>query len=103
MAASRFAECQRTIASLGQRLQSLATLEDFSHDSQKPMEVTSEAKHGPKSADQLLKSWHTNLNLKEKVCVSSISRIPNIVSERSHNGFGRSFPRSKSVSRTGRR
>ncbi|KAL0744360.1 hypothetical protein Bca4012_085873 [Brassica carinata] len=29
VAASKFAECQRTIASLGQRLQSLATLEDF--------------------------------------------------------------------------
>ncbi|KAF8107652.1 hypothetical protein N665_0118s0020 [Sinapis alba] len=29
VAASKFAECQRTIASLGQRLQSLATLDDF--------------------------------------------------------------------------
>ncbi|CAL9219677.1 unnamed protein product [Arabidopsis halleri] len=29
VAASKFAECQRTIASLGHRLQSLATLEDF--------------------------------------------------------------------------
>ncbi|ESQ49546.1 hypothetical protein EUTSA_v10020230mg [Eutrema salsugineum] len=29
VAASKFAECQKTIASLGQRLQSLATLEDF--------------------------------------------------------------------------
>ncbi|AAF27033.1 unknown protein [Arabidopsis thaliana] len=29
VAASKFAECQRTIASLGQRLQSLATFEDF--------------------------------------------------------------------------
>ncbi|CAH8259414.1 unnamed protein product [Arabidopsis lyrata] len=29
VAASKFAECQRTIASLGQRLQSLATLENF--------------------------------------------------------------------------
>ncbi|CAH2055038.1 unnamed protein product [Thlaspi arvense] len=29
VAASKFAECQRTIASLGQRLQSLSTLEDF--------------------------------------------------------------------------
>ena len=29
VAASKFAECQKTIASLGQQLRSLATLEDF--------------------------------------------------------------------------
>ncbi|XWS29949.1 hypothetical protein CRYUN_Cryun24cG0074700 [Craigia yunnanensis] len=39
IAASKFAECQKTIASLGQQLKSLATLEDFLIDSDKPLEV----------------------------------------------------------------
>ncbi|XP_041004907.1 filament-like plant protein 3 isoform X2 [Juglans microcarpa x Juglans regia] len=40
VAASKFAECQKTIASLGQQLRSLATLEDFLTDSEKPLELT---------------------------------------------------------------
>ncbi|KAI9079655.1 hypothetical protein K1719_038276 [Acacia pycnantha] len=103
LAASRFAECQRTIATLGQRLQSLATLEDLPHDSQEPMELTSEAKQSPKSADQLLKLRRSDLNSQKRDFLSSISRIPSIASEKSRNGFGKSFPRSKSVSKAGRR
>ncbi|KAK4256834.1 hypothetical protein QN277_006507 [Acacia crassicarpa] len=105
LAASRFSECQRTIATIGQRLQSLATLEDLphEHDSQKPMELTSEAKQSPKSADQVLKLRRSDLNSQKRDFLSSISRIPSIASEKSRNGFGNSFPRSKSVSRAGRR
>lgn len=40
LAASRFAECQKTIASLGQQLKSLATMEDFLIDKDKqPLEA----------------------------------------------------------------
>ncbi|XP_028766067.1 filament-like plant protein isoform X2 [Neltuma alba] len=102
LAASRLAECQRTIASLGQRLESLATLEDLPHDSQKPVGLTSEAKQSPKSADQLLKSRHSDLNFQRRDFVSSISRNPYTASEKSRSGFGKSAPRSKSVSRAGR-
>ena len=37
MAAKKFAECQKTIASLGQQLKSLASLEEFLLDSEKPL------------------------------------------------------------------
>lgn len=49
VAASKFAECQKTIASLGQQLRSLATLDDFLIDSEKPLEHTGEGKNGGES------------------------------------------------------
>ncbi|KAL3528244.1 hypothetical protein ACH5RR_012900 [Cinchona calisaya] len=39
LAAGKFAECQKTIASLGQQLNYLATLEDFLIDSDRPTEI----------------------------------------------------------------
>ncbi|KAI3462409.1 hypothetical protein Pfo_019072 [Paulownia fortunei] len=39
VAATKFAECQNTIASLGRQLKSLATLEDFLIDSERPVAV----------------------------------------------------------------
>ena len=39
LAASKFAECQKTIASLGQQLSSLAKFEDFFIDSGIPIEI----------------------------------------------------------------
>ncbi|KAJ4844366.1 hypothetical protein Tsubulata_029730 [Turnera subulata] len=42
LAASKFAECQKTISSLGRQLKSLATLEDLLLDSEKSSDVTSE-------------------------------------------------------------
>lgn len=42
MAASKLAECQKTIASLGRQLNSLATLEDFLTESEKPLELNNE-------------------------------------------------------------
>ncbi|KAM1089560.1 hypothetical protein ACFX1X_017580 [Malus domestica] len=39
LAANKYAECQKTIASLGQQLKSLATLEDFLVDSERPSEL----------------------------------------------------------------
>lgn len=42
VAASKLAECQKTIASLGRQLNSLATLEDFLTESEKPLELNNE-------------------------------------------------------------
>ncbi|KAG8373670.1 hypothetical protein BUALT_Bualt11G0048600 [Buddleja alternifolia] len=39
VAANKFAECQKTIASLGRQLKSLATFEDFLMDSERPVAV----------------------------------------------------------------
>ncbi|KAF6152790.1 hypothetical protein GIB67_004619 [Kingdonia uniflora] len=41
VAAGKLAECQNTMASLGRQLRSLASLEDFMMDSDKPLEMTS--------------------------------------------------------------
>ncbi|KAH9717114.1 Filament-like plant protein 3 [Citrus sinensis] len=49
VAASKFAECQKTIASLGRQLRSLVTLDDFLIDSEKPLEHTGEGKNGGES------------------------------------------------------
>lgn len=45
LAASKFAECQKTIASLGQQLKSLVTLEDILMDSDMPSDLIDEAMH----------------------------------------------------------
>lgn len=39
LAASKFTECQKTIDSLGQQLNYIATLEDFLIDSERPKEI----------------------------------------------------------------
>lgn len=65
-AASKFAECQKTIASLGQQLKSLATLEDFLIDSEKPLDFTSEGMQGPKIIREPLKLQISNLNLPKR-------------------------------------
>lgn len=49
VAASKFAECQKTIASLGRQLRALVTLDDFLIDSEKPLEHTGEGKNGGES------------------------------------------------------
>ena len=46
LAASKFAECRKTIESLGLQLKSLATLEDFLLDSESPMELACEVTPG---------------------------------------------------------
>ena len=103
MAASRFAECRKTIESLGQQLKSLATLEDFLLDSEKPMELTCEVTPSPQNGDEKLK-LHNNisdLSLPKRDSESSISLNQSVNYEKSRNSFGRFYPRSKSVSRRG--
>lgn len=51
VAANKFAECQKTIASLGKQLKSLATLEDFLLDSEMPLELNGQ--ETPQSSDRI--------------------------------------------------
>ncbi|KAG5041328.1 hypothetical protein JHK82_013437 [Glycine max] len=100
-AASRFAECQKTIASLGQQLKSLATLEDFLLDSDNPMESTCQVTKGHQNGGEHLKLHHSDLSLPKKDSESPISFNSPITNEKSSNGFGKFIPRSKSVSKRG--
>lgn len=105
MAASKFAECQKTIASLGQQLKSLATLEDFLTDSETPLELIGEGTQGLKNSREPLKLQFsergdgTRLSKGGTERESSFSLNPTIAFEKTQNGFGKFFPRSKSVSR----
>ena len=102
MAASRYAECQKTIASLGQQLKSLAALEDFLLDSDNPMELTSEVTQSPQNGGEQLKLHHSDMSLRKRDSESPISS--SITNEKSRNSFGKLVPRrSKSVSRRGSR
>ncbi|KAG5031806.1 hypothetical protein AAZX31_06G151000 [Glycine max] len=99
LAASKFAECRKTIESLGLQLKSLATLEDFLLDSESPMELTCEVTQpGFQNGGEQLKKLHNgDLNLSKRDSKASVSPF-----EKTHNSFGRfNFnPRSKSVSKT---
>ncbi|KAI8029552.1 hypothetical protein LOK49_LG01G02515 [Camellia lanceoleosa] len=55
IASSKFAECQKTIASLGRQLKSLATLEDFLMDSEKTTELPKEGSQFPEDGPESLK------------------------------------------------
>lgn len=114
MAADQFAECQKTIASLGQQLKSLASLEDFLMDSEKQLELTGEDIQGYQSGVEPHNLRSSNLNLPKRDSAvleaannwsysskmkserrSSLSRDPAIDTEKSQNGFGKLFHRSK--------
>ncbi|KAG2711449.1 hypothetical protein I3760_04G077700 [Carya illinoinensis] len=104
VAASKFAECQKTIASLGQQLKSLATLEDFLTDSETPLELIGEGTQGLKNSREPLKLQFsergdgTRLSKSGTERESSFSLNPTIAFEKTQKGFGKFFPRSKSVS-----
>ncbi|KAF5457910.1 hypothetical protein F2P56_021982 [Juglans regia] len=104
VAAGKFAECQKTIASLGQQLKSLATLEDFLTDSEKPLELIGEGTQGPKNGRDPLKLQFsergdgTRLSKSGSERESSFSLNPTIAFEKTQNGFGKFFPRRESVS-----
>ncbi|KAL6992989.1 hypothetical protein U1Q18_011104 [Sarracenia purpurea var. burkii] len=112
VAASKLAECQKTIASLGKQLKSLATLDDFLMDSDKPLELPREGpqliEDGPESR-RLLHSGDLSLPKMDPEAASKIigsaiildrdsllSEIRTISAEKSRNGFGKMFPRSNS-------
>ncbi|MED6218417.1 hypothetical protein PIB30_026523 [Stylosanthes scabra] len=83
LAASRYADCQKTIASLGQQLKSLATLEDWLLDSENNNELSNQVTQAQQ-------------NGVEQVIISHEK-------SRHNNNLGKLVaPRSKSVSRRGR-
>ncbi|RZC94497.1 hypothetical protein C5167_026227 [Papaver somniferum] len=130
VAAGKLAECQKTIASLGQQLKSLATLEDFMMDSdEKPLDINVEggslltpnkssgeywklhSNDAYSTANQAAEdgsglSRNTNGNSGESpVSSSSSSSASSSVnrvgsSEKSRNGFSKLFSKSKSGIRT---
>ncbi|CAJ1974851.1 unnamed protein product [Sphenostylis stenocarpa] len=92
LAATKFAECRKTIESLGLQLKSLATLEDFLLDSESPMELTCEDTPGHQSGDEKLKKLDN--------CAVTPGHPSPITHEKTSNSFGRLNPRTKSVSKT---
>lgn len=109
LATSKFAECQKTIASLGKQLKSLATLEDFLLDTENPMELTCEEvtqqSQSHQNGGEKLKLNKSDLSLPKRDSEPPISLKLNssITHEKSRNGFGKFVPRSKSVSKRGSR
>ncbi|XP_058756566.1 filament-like plant protein 3 isoform X2 [Vicia villosa] len=88
LAASRFSECRKTIESLGEKLKSLAKLEDFLLDSEDTMELTSEVTPpGPKNNSEQLKLHNSDLSLSD-------SQNPSISFGKSHFSFGMFYPTS---------
>lgn len=116
MAADKLAECQKTIASLGKQLQSLATLEDFLIDTANlPGGESVVAKAGgelwklhvnetftpkcgsdPSKVEEENASHSMNGNEGESSASSSTSSATQATTAKSKNGFGKLFSRSKS-------
>ncbi|XP_027331915.1 filament-like plant protein [Abrus precatorius] len=117
LAAGKLAECQKTIASLGNQLKSLATLEDFLIDTPsipaspsliaqaggEMWKLHSNGTFSPKRDSTSSRLPDANLNKNEETSPPSSSSstsstaLPNHVSsERSRNGFAKFFSRTKS-------
>ncbi|XP_050158951.1 filament-like plant protein isoform X1 [Malus sylvestris] len=122
VAAGKLAECQKTIASLGNQLKSLATLEDFLIDSESLPGFTAVAPQIPKADEQ----WklHSNVTFSPKrdsvskpadescgpstnrnednsppsssASTSSTVLSTHVSSEKNRNGFAKFFSRTKS-------
>ncbi|XP_022740494.1 filament-like plant protein isoform X2 [Durio zibethinus] len=115
IAASKLAECQKTIASLGQQLKSLATLEDFLIDSDKPLELADGGLQCPKSGEEQLKLGSIDMDFSKRGSESSkivgeyvkysengnamestLTFKPVIAFDKSRTGLGKIFPQSRS-------
>ncbi|KAE8662817.1 Filament-like plant protein [Hibiscus syriacus] len=111
IAARKFAECQKTIASLGQQLKSLATLEDFMVDSDKSPQLEDGGLKYPENNEAQLKPGSTGTVLSKRGS-SGYSKVGEYAkySENSNakestlptkpvitrTSFGNIFPRSRS-------
>lgn len=120
LAASKLAECQKTIASLGKTLKSLANFDDLFLDSDKLLEVSDKESQLPKNCVELtnLSSSNTVLMESRAFALETIrdssdmrdSREPKkdskqglsstMLDKSQRNGFGKLFPRSKSAMRS---
>ncbi|XP_058786466.1 filament-like plant protein 3 [Vicia villosa] len=95
LAASRFSECRKTIESLGEKLKSLAKLEDFLLDSEDTMELTSEVTPaGPKNNSEELKLHNSDLSSPKIDSELSDSPNPSISFGKSHFSFRMFYPTS---------
>lgn len=102
LAADKFAECQKTIASLGQQLKSLASFEDFllESESEEQLEITTgeslHTKNGIETPD--FRSNDLNLPKKDSEFSHPVKNRKEkkslllLDSEKSQNGFGKFFP-----------
>ena len=118
MAAGKLAECQKTIASLGQQLKSLATLEDFLIDTTsipefssggslipkaggEPWKLQSNETYSPKRDPESprVSADHSGPSVNKKdgntLPSSSIVSSNHVSSEKNRNGFAKFFTRSK--------
>ncbi|CAN7065374.1 unnamed protein product [Brassica oleracea var. botrytis] len=105
-AAGKLASCQKTIASLGKQLQSLATLEDFLVDT---ASIQAAATNGVSSSNSNKESWRVHKNdtyitsMKQPAKETSSSSDAALMqgsgnrgsSEKNRNGFAKVFTRSK--------
>ncbi|XVF14751.1 hypothetical protein REPUB_Repub09cG0088900 [Reevesia pubescens] len=115
IAASKLAECQKTIASLGQQLKSLSTLEDFLIDYDKPLELVDGGLQCPKNGEEQLKLGSTDMDISKRGSETSkiegeyvkysenMNNMESILalkrgnaSDKNRTGFGKNFPRSGS-------
>ncbi|XP_075479768.1 filament-like plant protein [Primulina tabacum] len=105
VAADKLAECQKTIASLGRQLKSLATLEDFLMDTSNMPGLSSNGTDSPKcdsnpsriSMDAIVQFENGKSVESPVYSCSSTSSANHTTSVKSRNGFGKFFSRSKSV------
>ncbi|KAI8029551.1 hypothetical protein LOK49_LG01G02512 [Camellia lanceoleosa] len=116
IASSKFAECQKTIASLG-AIKIPCNIEDFLMDSEKTTELPKEGSQFPEDGPESLKLPSCDLhspkndsedpktisscpgpleNGGEAGSLLSRSQQPAVTVEKSRNGFGKLFPRSNS-------
>ncbi|XP_073294720.1 filament-like plant protein [Primulina huaijiensis] len=104
VAADKLAECQKTIASLGRQLKSLATLEDFLMDTSNMPGLSSNGTNSPKcdsnpsriSMDTIV-PFENGKSLESPVSSCSSTSANHTTSVKSRNGFGKFFSRSRSV------
>ncbi|KAG8378259.1 hypothetical protein BUALT_Bualt08G0119000 [Buddleja alternifolia] len=105
VAADKLAECQKTIASLGRQLSSLATLEDFLIDtsnipgfSRGPLVSGSNEKRNLDTPRISIENGgHLENGNSEESPPLSTSSANHTTTTKSRNGFGKFFSRSKSV------
>lgn len=111
MAAGKLEECQKTIASLGRQLKSLASLEDFLLDPQmaelnagslvsRDGEINGPSSDVANGELQVVSGTGTTQNGKQKSSPpsSSSSSSGGGSGEKSRNGFGKLFSRSRGKS-----
>ncbi|KAL3026409.1 hypothetical protein AAZX31_04G229700 [Glycine max] len=113
LAAGKLAECQKTIASLGNQLSSLATLEDFLIDTTSIPEFSASPSLIARAGGDMLQKLHSNdtylpkrdsgssrsgppLNKNEETSPPSSTNLPNHESSKSRNGFAKFFSQTES-------